>query len=157
MTEQSTTLPLSRTGRIRRDTMLVDLQRAMKHRHTRRRQVSRTLAVGALVITGGMATLFAMHPATPPPPTALTPTVVHTATHVVWVKTDPSIGERMELYTATATIPRVIVVDDRELLAALEEIDRPSGLIRMNGLVKLTAPVTDKELKPSDPGDSPPA
>jgi hypothetical protein len=58
------------------------------------------------------------------------------------VQTDPAVLERYRARPAA----RVILLDDRELLATLAAMNRPTGLIRYQGRAWLTANVTDAEL-----------
>ena len=59
------------------------------------------------------------------------------------VQTDRAILDRL----AARPIGRPTVLDDRSLITALAQIDRPAGLIRSAKKVRLSGPVTDAELQ----------
>jgi hypothetical protein len=59
------------------------------------------------------------------------------------VHTDPTVLERCRARPTGS----VLRIDDRTLLTALVSINRPAGLIRIDGQVRLSAPVTDAELE----------
>ncbi|MEM7227953.1 MAG: hypothetical protein AAF432_03975 [Planctomycetota bacterium] len=46
---------------------------------------------------------------------------------------------------------RVVRIDDRDLLDALAAIDRPAGLVEINGTMRLTVPVADNLLEVDEP------
>ncbi len=135
--------PLSPMGVARRDAMLPDLIDAMQRLHCRRRRRKRIAAISTLT---GMAVICALSvrlaqiaPPMAPAPHAANPVHAPVGSIITVVQTDRSTLDRHR----PATSFSAILIDDQSLLDVLAEIDRPAGLIRMDGQVRLTAVPTD--------------
>lgn len=146
--------PLSSQGRARREAMLGDLQRRVR-RHARARSIrSGVIACAAL---GALASLsvFLTPRAAPElaemkgPP--ITPDAAPSTPRVQIVRTDPDVLARVTLPPSTGVLVRLTVhdagapsierIDDDELIHVFAEMGRPTGLVRSEGRVWLTAEV----------------
>ena len=136
------TLPLSPAGAARRDEILRRATEAMAERGRARRRRRRAAAL-ALVALPAAALALLRAPTAPAPARIVadaTPApAMDLATDLVRVATPAGILDR---YRA-APPPAVVVIDDRGLVETLREIDRPAGVIRIDGRALLTAAVTD--------------
>lgn len=155
--------PLSTDGMARRDAMLPELLDAMYRHHARRKAARRALVgagIGAAVVALAWGVSIALSPraavdpldgAAPrvadggaePGETAITDAPVR-APIVAVIVTDPMILDRSRAPAATGGV-RVRRLDDEALLALLDDIGRPAGLIRMKGETRLTRAVADDE------------
>lgn len=140
----------------RRQAMLGELIDAMQDLHARRRRRKRLGATLAMVAILG-AVLVLMLPRSVPPSTSIVAgpnnesdsIVVPAADErslrstIVVVSTDDEILKR---YAATTSLRMTEFVNDEQLLATLEAIDRPTGLVRTTQAIWLTSAVTDAEL-----------
>ncbi len=149
--------PLSPAGQARRQAMLDELVAAMELTHRRRRTRRRllggagcmclALALVWLLWTGASGPSherqFADQPDAPfsDSPTKEVQRHLAYVSHIV--HTDPTVLERCRARPTGS----VLRIDDRTLLAGLASINRPAGLIRIGGQVRLSAPVTDAELE----------
>jgi len=163
---------LSAAGLQRRDEMMHELIADMRRLHRRRR-------IQRQVMIGGMAPIIAMiaigllwrglsqhepdaprmtanksnaSSAPPLPSDDNSNAAPAPSTIVVRVQTDPTIVERWR----AAPTSSAVIIDDQALLDTLAALDRPAGLIRSQGRLWLTRPVTDKEIHQpnSDPDNS---
>lgn len=158
---------LSDAGMQRRDEMLHELIADMR-RFQQRRRVGRKLAIVsiapilALVAVG----LLWRGSSSPPPlphtqpanglvnrptaPSILSPPTDTSApipsTIVLRVQTDPTIVDRWR----AAPKSSAVIIDDQALLDMLAALDRPAGLIRSQGHVWMSRPVTDPGNNPQD-------
>jgi hypothetical protein len=153
-------LPLSEAGEQRRTAIREELLAAMRRHHAARRARRHAIALGGLAAALALASVLAM-PRQAPPRSPMNPPTVHApaqrvasprhpeeadapvrtpAVAIMYVQTDPSILER---YAAGARPLLARAITDDELLDTLVEIGRPTGLVRMEGRVWLTATVTD--------------
>ena len=157
--------PLSDAGRARRDAMLTDLTHAMRRRHARLTAARRTVASTTLILLLGVAILLATRTPAPPAPVIvhhppaptpdlLPPTApVTTLTSIATFGTDASALARYatparptDTCVITTSSPRhVRILDDATLLTTLDAAGRPTGLVRMDNRVVLTAAVIDHE------------
>ncbi len=138
---------LSDGGQMRYETMLPHLQLAVV-REGRRRHVRRVaLRVGAtvsLVIVSGAALFSGLPDRTR---TRVVDTGLRPPAEGDWppsisiVRTKPGVVQRMA--AASRIDPDDYTLDDRQLVAMLAAIGRPSGLIRSQGRTRLTHSVTD--------------
>jgi len=161
----------------RADEMLPALQRELALGVRRRRSRAPALGASAAIVLLAGATITATlttrsrpaPPAPPAPPSApavpvaeAPPPVVDRAPAIEVVRSldaplievvrDSPRGAPVRVYAASTVDIASISVTDRELLDLLNEIGRPSGLVRANGRVWLTAAVTDDELAPRHGG-----
>jgi hypothetical protein len=126
---------------------------AMGRHHSARRRRRRAAlgATAALLLLG--VVLIAMPPAQQP-----APIVSETPFHVppvepprvlvefAHITTDPAVLDR---YLVRDSTPRLsVVIGDEELLELLNEIGRPTGLVRAGSRVWLTSSVRDEEVRP---------
>lgn len=130
--------PLSPPGERRRERIL-DLALAEAGRRRRRRRAART-ALAVLLVAAVVSPLLRSRPAHPPE-VAVQPHPRHPATSgspvvapsrgliVARIETDPHIIERLAIRPQA---PRVIVINDNELLNALAMAHRPAGLAYVN-------------------------
>jgi hypothetical protein len=154
--DREASMKLTPAGAARREAMLTELLGDLGRVH-RARRVRRRAAVAAslaIVLTG--ATWAGMRawlmPASSNRSIVIAPRSTESAPLeggeirplIEIVHTDPGVLDRYRLRTTL----RVERVDDAGLIRALEEIDRPAGLVRIDGEVRLTAAVTDAELRP---------
>jgi hypothetical protein len=148
----------------RADAMLPALQRELARGILRRRALSRAIGACAIVLLLGGGIVAAMlttgRSGAPTLPTPLAGATLapaeQTAVRIEIVRSmDASSIEIVrdsprETIIAMHTNPSVdlasISVTDHELLDLLNEIGRPTGLVRANGRVWLTAAVTDDEI-----------
>jgi hypothetical protein len=151
---------LSSEARARAAAMLPALQRDLAHAVRRRRAAARALAGGAtvaLIATAATLSLRARPVQFTPvaPPVAQTPSPITGPTIEVVRSLDAPLIEVVRKVDAGAlaaitVAPTVdlasIRVTDHELLDLLNAIGRPTGLVRAQGRVWLTAAVTDDEL-----------
>ncbi len=143
---------LSDVGRSRHDAMLPFLQAATV-RQGRRRRVRRFAARGAVTASLSAAVVVALVNSWP---TSNPPHVVQNDSSegpqdrrlelVSIVQTDPGVLDRIAVNTSID--PAEYIVGDRQLVAMLAAIGRPTGLIRSQGRTWLTNAVTDRELAP---------
>ena len=137
----------------RKSAMLGELLDDMERVHRRRRAMRRVRSAGgALVILLALVVLLLPEPATriEPGDSDGTNRIVAEAaprSTVEIIRTDPGVLDRYAARPAT----RVRIIDDDELLAELAAMNRPAGLIRMGGEVRLTADVVDPPLDRSAP------
>ena len=159
---------LSPQGLSRRESMLAELTAAMTEIHRRRRRRRRAaggIAGIAVLVLAALAVQLLLSsrsnpnltpgpdseklaealPVEPSPIDDVEPPCV-----IRIVRTDPNILKRLELDPE----PSVVNLDDDALLAALAALDRPAGLIRQDGKVRLTRMVTDRELRQPPPPDT---
>ncbi len=152
----------------RADAMLPGLQAELTRGVRRRKARSRAAASCAIVVITGGAILAAslsirsrpLAPALPPVAEApaepsIPPVEAASLIEVVRTVSAPSIeivrdtrpGALIAVYTSPIADLASIRVSDTEFLEILNEIGRPSGLVRANGKVWLTAAVTDEEIE----------
>lgn len=149
---------------LRADAMLPALQRELARGRRHRRARSRATGACAIVLLLGGAIVAATL-------TTSRSTTPSSATQVVDSPTNPGDVPMVRLETGRSTTPSLIEivhdsprqtviamytnpsfdlasisVTDQELLDMLKEIGRPTGLVRANGRVWLTDPVTDEEV-----------
>jgi hypothetical protein len=117
---------LSPAGRARREVMLGELLQTMQQLR-RRRQRRRTTA-SAVIVLGLLAVGLWV---------TGRPEITRTDENVGHAPPDPPAGAPI----------RVRVIGDEELLALLEKIGRPAGLIRSEARVWLSSDVTDAALE----------
>ncbi len=139
-----------------RQRMRDDLITAMRAHHHRRRIRRRSLATVILVICAGTLAYVTLdrNNVTPTPPVVRNnndgspldalreplPVISESRYSVITiVRTDPNILER---YVSRSS-SKVEQLSDETLLAMLASLERPTGLIRYDGRVRLTADVTD--------------
>jgi len=168
---RSEPLALSAAGEARRERMLGDLSAVVRRSGRRRAALRRTRAAGAyalllLLVASPVLVLLSLSPRHgggriieyPPdaflePPLAPAPPPEPQAPAFEIVRTNPSD------YLAALVYTRVdldaLAMDDKELVHDLRAAGRPTGLMRIDGRVRLTAPVTDAELFPK-PAPQPP-
>lgn len=159
MAERMDTM-LTVAGRARREAMLRTLTHAMRERHAARRRRRRAAAAGgglllfALAAVAGRGVL--REPATVPgrlvevpapmvperPPARPESSAPRVACVIEVVKTDPTIVDRYRAPQPQRV--RVQWIDDDALLAELRGLDRPTGLVRVNGRAFLTEVVVDE-------------
>lgn len=142
-------IQLSQAGQQRRDAMLGELMHAMDAHHRRRHRIRRTMSVcGALLLIAGAAAYIISAAGANTPPTHATlavntqkslATEPAAAVLIARIETDPTVLDR---YRTKATRDATIL-SDTELLESLREINRPAGLVRMDGEAWLTASVVD--------------
>jgi len=161
--EHKHNLPLSEKGRQRRAHMLGELQHAM-HRHHARRRRRRTITSAcalALVIALGAATWLSIAQRNTPSPPEMTQQTPPTnqpeyrlaGAQVRIISTTPDIAEK---YVSSSRPQRITIIEsDDELLRTLAEFGRPTGLIRINGEVRLTNPQLARRINAGPPGQSP--
>lgn len=161
---------LSAMGQSRRKAMLGELVESMHTLHRRRRVrrrvgtgVGLSTAVLAVVVFGGPS-IFRNEPSQvvdhqPDPPDGLGSLDTYApprSGRIEIVRTRPEIVAQYAALRHTPThvqhVPRrltlaVEVIGDQMLLQMLGQMDRPAGLVRADGKVWLTAPVTDAELE----------
>jgi hypothetical protein len=155
-------IELSPEGRARREAMRRELSALMRRRQRRRERIRRGAAAATmLALTGAIGWLAMSAPVdrTPRVATRLDRSTTagrgapdssppeRAAVEIEIVRTDSSIVQRLGV---PARLPSVKMLDDDELLHALAQIDRPAGLIRFAGEVRLTAAVTDAALREQD-------
>jgi len=153
MNERETPM-LSSEGRARREAMLGELVVTMDRIHRRHRARRRTVACAGIVLLIASLAVLALSPAQRRPregtlvrdddleepitvPVGVEPTESGPRDWIV--HTDPAILQRVAV---TPTV-RILRVDDDGLLDMLAAMNRPTGLIRCGGRVRLTAEVVD--------------
>lgn len=161
---------LSAMGQSRRQAMLDELVESMDTLHRRRRvrrrvgsAVGFSIAVCALVVFGGPS-IFRNAPsqvvdnrpaspdgvggdATNPPPGRGGIEIIRTRPEIV-ARYAPQLSLSAHVQRVASHRTSVVeVIGDKMLLKVLAQMDRPAGLIRADGKVWLTAPVTDAELE----------
>ncbi len=153
---------LSEAGEARRDAMLVELQRTMRRRQERLSAVRRTCGTGLLVILLGIAIFLQSRPPAPSPaptpqivelPPGIAPEQPEPRSRIVRIDTDadvvsryaitPTLRPDVMLTSQDGYLANVIYVDDSTLLDLLDEMGRPTGIVRMDGRITLTNAVTD--------------
>lgn len=148
--------PLSAAGLARRDAMLAELRGEVVRAAMRRRRrraltyvAGATLGVAAIAITIAIAVRAPV--ATPPGPSPLAnggPSAGANAEvslpPIQLVRNDPSRTVNWIVRNADVDMSTVRI-DDAELLRDLAEAGRPTGLVRSQGRVWCTEPVTDAE------------
>ena len=148
---------LSSHGRARREVMLEELIQAMDRTH-RRRRARRRLLAGAGCVCLALVLVRLLLPV-PSGPRYEHQSAGLSGGHAVStagdqdrrgytviadiVQTDPAVLERCRARPTGS----VLRIDDQILLTTLASINRPAGLIRIGGQVRLSAPVTDAELE----------
>ena len=110
-----------------RERMLADLLGAMHRIHRRRRVLGRTGAALVLTLLAGTAWVVIARQAPPTGPVLERP-------------------EPFRIVRHTQRTGLVRTIGDDELVEWLVEIDRPAGLIRVEGRTRLTSVVTDVEI-----------
>ena len=148
-------LRLSQTGVQRRADMLGELQGAMRQVHRRRRALRRVVAASCLLLALLAASVPFWRPGPAPHQVVLedpAPAPPAPVVDLIIVHTDPTVLAR---YTPRPQ-SRTERLNDDALLAHLASINRPTGLIRMGGEVRLTANVVDppREEEPPEPPSS---
>lgn len=148
MNEPHEPVQLSPEGEARRDAMLPGLQTRVVRTARARRTRSRVVAGAALFAIASLGVLIL--PVRPPSKVATDdprPPVESTRGVIEVVRTDPGVLERL---AATPESHGSVVerIGDDELMFALAAIGRPTGIVRTQGRVWLTAAVTDQELEP---------
>lgn len=160
MNDTRVDIELTPVGQRRREAMLEELIRTMRTVH-RRRWIRRGLAFASLpaLALGAVAALWLARNEVKPS----APLLVHqndapkvasprrSASTIVRVQSDPSLLER---YRA-ASRHHAIVLDDDSLLAALDALNRPAGIIRTASGAWLTRPVADDATGLAPPDESP--
>lgn len=149
---------------LRADAMLPALQQELARGDQRRRARSRAVGACAIVLLLGGAIVAAMLTTGRPIVPTATPTVVEAPTvpvdapgvriEIVRSMDAPSIeivrdsprDTVIAMYTNPSVDLASIRVTDQELLDMLNEMGRPTGLVRANGRVWLTAAVTEDEI-----------
>ncbi len=143
--------------------MLPALRRELERGVRRRRVRSHAASACAVVLLLGGAIVAAMLTTAPrgaPTPTLIAEAPIETADQtnvrieVVRSMSAPSIqivrdsprDSLVDIYTTPNVDIASIRVTDHELLDILNEMGRPTGLVRANGRVWLTAAVTDDEI-----------
>lgn len=145
-------LQLSAQGRFQRkrmlDSLLAEVPRSARRRR-RRRSVMRT-GVAVMVIGAAAFTWFNAQPRGGQSPEADSSNIAASepsqseAIKIERVRTDPTIVERLAVRERVD--PEQVAISDERLLAILESIGRPTGLIRTPDRVRLTAEVTDEKV-----------
>jgi hypothetical protein len=155
---------LSDEGQRRRNAMLPELiveMRSVHRSRRRRKRVGGAVAVMAFIF--GAVLWWTQMPPTPPrqsentvvkhAPQLLNPPVnVSDGGTIKRVQSDAGITER---YRVTSSHHAVIILDDDGLLLTLQQINRPSGLVRSLTRTWLTNPVTDAQLQGEHSEDEP--
>lgn len=142
--------PLTPQGEARRDAMLQDLI-ARQSRHRRARRLQRAASIATLMfITFATGILFLRAPRLPLAPRILAQKVPTPG--IEYIETDHTLVSR---WTVSASVDPAIVIHTRPLaveyltddtlLATLDRIGRPAGLIRTPGRVTLTTGITDEQ------------
>ncbi len=152
---------LSARGTARRDSMLAELDGAMRRRNARR--VAMRVAVGvaplllvAAVIWGrGVGAPNKLKP-TGELPVARSPEVL--STPVSWVQVVQSDAGILSRISVVTSEPRVTIISDSELQVLLASQGKPTGFVRTGGKMILVSDMTPREpeAKPErgDPGAS---
>lgn len=162
--------PLTPQGEARRDAMLADLlARQSRHHHVRRLQRAAAVAALALIFITLCTVPVLLRPPQPNPAPILVAQQPQPAPApaINYIATDPTLASRWSV--ATPVDPAIMIhteplaieyLTDDSLLARLEEIGRPTGLIRSQGRTILTASITEEEPAPgpeSGPAPTPPS
>ncbi len=161
---------LSAMGQSRREAMLGELVESMGTLHRRRRArrrvgtgVGLSTAVLAFVVFGGPS-IFRNEPSQvvdhqPGPPDALGGLDTYAPPRRGRIEMVRTRSEIVARYASQVRLPlhvqhvsprravTVEIIGDQKLLQMLAQMDRPTGLVRADGKVWLTAPVTDAELE----------
>ncbi|MGP1310042.1 MAG: hypothetical protein ACTS27_07595 [Phycisphaerales bacterium] len=153
---------VSPSAAARAEAMLPGLQRELARSARKRRVRRRVVGVCTLVMIVGGSILAAAYSRSPAPPTPGGAVAVAEATAAPWSGSGIEVVRTMEapMIERVDTVKPVevavshettvdyasISVNDREMLDLLNEMGRPSGLVRANGRVWLTAAVTDEEI-----------
>lgn len=159
---------VSPSAAARAEAMLPGLQRELARSARTRRVRRRVVGVCTLVMIVGGSILAAAYSRSPAPPAPRgagapgAPVAVAEATAAPWSGSGIEVVRTMEapMIERVDTVKPVevavshettvdyasISVNDREMLDLLNEMGRPSGLVRANGRVWLTAAVTDEEI-----------
>lgn len=150
---------LSDEGAAKRDAILENATAAMvKHHRTRRRKRVAIATAGMIVlVSGGVVVSMQMTETTATPgrveyivkvPIAVNelvqePEEAYDSTAVEWriVRSDSNIADQYKVRTASL----VERIDNAELAQALNAIDRPAGVISIDGHVRLTQNVVDEK------------
>ncbi len=120
---------LSPDGEARKDEMLSQLVGQMKHIHNARRVRRRIVYTFSLVIVCAITVWVVSLQYLNPQPT-------------IFAERSTGKGTNIEQPKA----PSIKAINDDELIALLAEINRPTGIVRSEGRIWLTNPVTDEEL-----------
>lgn len=154
-------MPAQETNNLKQR-MRADLIVAMRAHHQRRRIRRRSLATVILMISAVTLAFLALgrNNVTPPvvrssegdSPRTTFPQPSSEITEprhsiITIVRTDPNILKRYVLRPSS----KVKTISDETLLASLASLGRPTGLIRYDGRVRLTADVTDDLKKITHP------
>lgn len=143
MTDRHRTEPLSRAGLARRDAILAVTIAALDARRRRRRAVRGGLLALAFLVIGvaaGRAAQLWRGPGTPGPE----PPVVRGPQDLPGAPAHVAARPRIIVVTDNRRTGRIRAVGDDELLTFLDQIDRPAGLVREGGSVRLTGAVNDE-------------
>ena len=147
---------LSDEGKLRRETILEELTAELGRRQKTRRIRRHAIALSSLAfaLAGGtyVGSLVISVPAQRTDSSSqvnssaadTVPSPTPTALVVQRIATDPTIVTRWQMPEASA----VVHLDDDGLLQTLDEIDRPSGIVRIQGRVWLTHAVADQHVDP---------
>jgi hypothetical protein len=147
----------------RADTMLPALQaelaRGVRRKRTRTRAASAclvTLLLGGAIVAATLPARrtppvpapvpLAEAPSSPVKPSTTIEIVRSMDAPLIEIVRDSPRDAILAIYASPSVDLASILVTDRELLDLLDEIGRPSGLVRANGKVWLTAAVTDDEI-----------
>lgn len=120
---------LSPDGVVRKKAMLSQLVGQMKHIHNTRRVRRRVIHSLTLVIVCAITVWVVSLQYLNPQPTSIA---------------ERSTGKGTNIDQPKA--PSIKAINDDELIALLAEINRPTGIVRSEGRIWLTNPVTDEEL-----------
>ncbi len=131
--------PLSRAGAARRDLILATAIAALERRRRRRRAGRGMLLVSGACLVAVAAGLAARTWRTAPPRGG-EPQVVNGGSSL---QRSPPV--RIMVVSNNHRTGRVRPIGDDELLQFLDQIDRPAGLVREGGSVRLTRPVVDEQ------------
>ena len=150
---------LSEQGQARRDAMLAELQSRVERTARMRRMRSGVMAAAALLAIASLSVLMLPHRQNHPIATdPVSPTgQAESARHIEIVKSDPGVLDRLAVRTTSDVLDRFTApmypthlvverIDDEQLVTGLAQLGRPTGIIRSQGRVWLTAKVTDQEL-----------
>lgn len=158
MIDQNNQIPnsLSDEGHRRRETMLPELIFEMRSMHRSKQRRKRAVgAIGVIAVVVSAMLWWNQVSHNPPrqdentvaknnPQPVDPPMNVSEGETIVRVQSDAGIIDR---YRVTKPYHSVIILDDDGLLLTLQQINRPSGLVRSPTRTWLTNPVTDAQLQ----------